>query len=571
MLPLLVAGVLDGGYAGNYGNSRSVMGSSEMKITKKTKGLNIEDVHEAPRFNNSMVSLLNAYPEASLSWYYEKNCGWGPEDFSTGSGIKAWFKCSEGPDHVFRTEIKRWVRGQRTSTLGCPYCRGTYVSVTNWLKNYPDIAAELVVGKDGKTAEQIVAHSPKRRQWQCHACGYSWEASPGDRLAGHGCKVCNVGAGTDLRDFPKALKMFDRKNNPGIDPHRLPNNIPIAWKCSKGADHKFSGRFNKAHYPNSPACTLCNLRIASSTNNLSLDQFLLSEFHPKKNSTLRPEDVPLNSKEPVWWLCLKNKEHEWQSRPRSRTEKGQGCPFCSGNRLSREKTLAVVAPAIALEFCLHKNAPLTPDTVSALSKHLVTWRCLYCSKYWQQKVFIRIKDNPACPHCQKRSDSPVADRAPAAKVLRDDLSSLKSTHPELSEQWHSEKNGTALPEHYSAGSVENVWWQCPAGFDHVWKGPINRRTKSSTKHMGCPFCSGKKVCRGNSLLQCFPAVAALFHQTKNPGVKVEDLTYGSGQIIWWQCSRVDAHLWPEKVNNITSSRRLCPFCAREAEEINRCR
>jgi len=72
------------------------------KHAKTKKGcLFIENVVE-PASTNS-PSFASVYPEAALLWDYKQNCGFGPEDFSYGSSVRAWFKCPVAKDHVFET------------------------------------------------------------------------------------------------------------------------------------------------------------------------------------------------------------------------------------------------------------------------------------------------------------------------------------------------------------------------------------------------------------------------------------------------------------------------------------
>ncbi len=56
---------------------------------------------------------------------------------------------------------------------------------------------------------------------------------------------------------------------------------------------------------------------------------IASEWHKTKNGDLRPSDVTSRSAKRVWWCCLKNQEHEWNTLVHSRAASGSACPFCS--------------------------------------------------------------------------------------------------------------------------------------------------------------------------------------------------------------------------------------------------
>ncbi|MGH9548864.1 MAG: zinc-ribbon domain-containing protein, partial [Terriglobales bacterium] len=253
---------------------------------------------------------------------YEKNCGWGPEEFASRSGVRAWFKCLAGPDHIYQTQIKKWSTAQESgsSSEGCPFCHGTYVSVTNWLFNYPELCAEFNTKRNDFSPKEICAKSKYPAWWICSVCGNEWQATPCDRVAGHGCFVCNIGEHTDLRQYPKALRMFAKTRNKYVDPYCLLKEAEVWWHCPKAKDHLFKQKFYKLNYPGSPCCPYCNHAVSSSTNNLTLNLQLLAEFHPRKNGTLKPKAVALNSQKPVWWICKVGNDHEWRASPASRSQ-----------------------------------------------------------------------------------------------------------------------------------------------------------------------------------------------------------------------------------------------------------
>lgn len=58
---------------------------------------------------------------------------------------------------------------------------------------------------------------------------------------------------------------------------------------------------------------------------------LSKEWHPTKNGSLTPKDVTPSSDKKVWWLCKKNKSHEWAAQITNRNN-GRGCPYCSKRR-----------------------------------------------------------------------------------------------------------------------------------------------------------------------------------------------------------------------------------------------
>ena len=59
--------------------------------------------------------LATINPELAKEWNYEKNCDLNPEDFTTGSDKKVWWKCSKG--HEWQATIEKRNKGR-----GCPEC-----------------------------------------------------------------------------------------------------------------------------------------------------------------------------------------------------------------------------------------------------------------------------------------------------------------------------------------------------------------------------------------------------------------------------------------------------------------
>jgi len=57
----------------------------------------------------------------------------------------------------------------------------------------------------------------------------------------------------------------------------------------------------------------------------------------------------------------------------------------------------------------------------------------------------------------------------------------------------------------------------------------------------------------------YPDIAKQWHPTKNAPLTAEDVSYGSGQKVWWLCSQ--GHAWKAAINS--RRRHGCPFCARQ--------
>ncbi|HEY9786931.1 MAG TPA: zinc-ribbon domain-containing protein [Candidatus Obscuribacterales bacterium] len=358
----------------------------------------IEDVVDPyPLAVRRRQPLARTHPEIAQFWLHEKNCGFGPEDFSHGSTVRVWWFCPEGKDHVYQATITDRVRHGKDGG-GCPFCRGFKVSATNSLADhFPELAKEWVPGLNRLSPHQVTWGSSRRIWWQCKI-GHVWLAAVKSRTRGHGCPKC-AGEALDLRNYPKVLKQFDREKNAGIDPTKLSPRKKVWWKCLKSPDHEWFSLFDAACFTSkSERCPFCRGRSASSTNNLTLDKKLLREFHPTKNGALKPENITLGSHTRVWWRCPKGPDHEWQVSVKDRRQYQTGCPFCANKRLSVTNCFAKVAPHAAAEWHPTKNKRVKPEDVIATSMTPYWFKCKNGHDF-KQKPFYRTRFNGGCKMC----------------------------------------------------------------------------------------------------------------------------------------------------------------------------
>jgi len=201
---------------------------------------------------------------------------------------------------------------------------------------------------------------------------------------------------------------------------------------------------------------------------------LLEEWNYEKNNSLNPKEVTCGSKKKVWWKCKKC-GNEWEATPSNRI-KGTGCPKCGLLKIGTNKTKTLIKkngslftnrPDLAKEWNYDKNNPLTPADVTCGSKKKVWWKC-ELGHEWEASICNR-SNGSGCLYCTGQK----------AIVGKNDL---KTTNPELLEEWDYIKNGELLPENCKAKSNLKVWWKCELG--HSWKTSIAHRTNGNK----CPHC-----------------------------------------------------------------------------------
>lgn len=265
---------------------------------------------------------------------------------------------------------------------------------------------------------------------------------------------------------------------------------------------------------------------------------LLSEWDGGRNLPLQPEQLSAGSAERVWWRC--GKGHSWQASVTSRVSLGRGCPYCAGQRVkSGENDLASRYPEVAARWHPTRNGKLTPAQVMPHTHKRCWWLCEKGHE-WQVSPTALIQGS-GCPYC-------------AGKQAIPGVTDLATTHAELSQQWHPERNGRLTPSQVGQGSTKKVWWLCERG--HSYQAVVFSRVAGT----GCPYCTGRKVWPGfNDLATHFPQLVPEWHPTLNQ-IKPHQITSGSHKQVWWQCR--EGHVWKAAVfARAKQNGTGCPVCA----------
>ena len=111
---------------------------------------------------------------------------------------------------------------------------------------------------------------------------------------------------------------------------------------------------------------------------------------------------------------------------------------------------------------------MKPENFTANSGKKVWWKCEKGHE-WQATVNDR-SNGYGCPYCSGRY---------AIKGEND----LETINPKLAKEWNYERNGNLMPEDFTVGSHQKVWWKCSKG--HEWQATIADRNNGTN----CPICS----------------------------------------------------------------------------------
>ncbi|MCB9605477.1 MAG: zinc-ribbon domain-containing protein [Polyangiaceae bacterium] len=195
----------------------------------------------------------------------------------------------------------------------------------------------------------------------------------------------------------------------------------------------------------------------------------------------------------------------------------------------------------------NEDGGLLPWRVGINSTLFAWWKCPEGPDHEFRRVIHRSRKRgvwTGCPYCAGRLVSVT--------------NCLATVAPEVAAQWHPKKNGKRTPKEIVSGSSEQVWWKCPKGRDHEWRGSVAGRTGG--KRLGCPFCANRRLSVTNSLARVSPRIALEWHPTKNASLRPRDLVAGSTRLVWWRCKRGPDHVWRQSPAARMSGHG-CPFCA----------
>ena len=143
--------------------------------------------------------------------------------------------------------------------------------------------------------------------------------------------------------------------------------------------------------------------------------------------------------------------------------------------------------------------------------------------------------------------------------------SLAEARPDLVQQWTQERNGDVTPESVPAGSSFRAAWRCGRSCEHCrnpheWHARVRNRCLGD---IGCPMCSGHKVCRCQSLAQLCPDLLKQWDYERNRGIDPETLGCSSHKKVSWVCK---AHgQWTSTVRSRATKGSGCPICAQEEQ------
>lgn len=271
------------------------------------------------------------------------------------------------------------------------------VKAKKYLKDMPHLVKEYCFDKNVGVDFDKLTHGMRTKVWWICSRGHTWQAEVKDRHRGNGCpycsnrKVCHDNCLATTH--PHLLKEWDYNKNKLFPEDITYGSTEMAhWICSKG--HCWINSPN-SRTNQSSGCPYCSNKKVNKDNCLSTTHpELAKEWNYNKNK-IKPTDMTAGSGKSVWWKC--KVKHEWKALVASR-KRGDGCPYCSNQKVCKDNCLAVTHPKLAKEWDYDKNK-IKPEEITFGSNKKIWWKCKKGHE-WESTPNNRSLQKK-CPKCYK--------------------------------------------------------------------------------------------------------------------------------------------------------------------------
>lgn len=502
---------------------------------------------------NKSNSLATMFPKLAKQWHPTKNeeLKRTPETISAASGMRVWWQCPVGIDHVWITSVYSRSR----NGAECPFCKNKKVSITNNLeKLFPDIAAEWHPTKNGSlTPSGVVPGSHRSVWWQCpRSVGHIFKKRVDQRTQREqSCPQCtHQTSRPEIRIYTECLKLFDhvrsryKVGSKEIDIFVKEIDLGIEYDgCYYHAGKEKRDR-SKTKFMEEKGITIIRVR-EEPLNKLSDRDVIVRDNRISKadlNALMQAVIENTSSRQ------LRSKLEDYLVLDEFVNEDDYKKYISFLPSPFPENSLQEKNPELARQWHVEKNFPLTPFNFTEKSGKKVWWVCDKNAVHEWETTIAHRSAGKGCPFCAGQ------------KV--DQTNSLAVLFPDIAAQWHPIKNGALTPSDVVARSSKAVWWQCSKVDDHEWKISPGVRVKGH----GCAKCaiarrSTLKVQPLNKRFETYyPDLLKEWDHENNGVLKPEHITKGSNRKINWVCQKDSGHKWSATVHNRGKNKSGCPHC-----------
>lgn len=421
------------------------------------------------------TSLACLYPDIANEWDYDKN-DISPEEIAPKSSKRVWWICPENPKHSYEATVA----ARTYSGNGCPFCSGHQVlEEESFGFLYPDLLEEWDYEKnEGTDPFDLTPKSSQKVWWRCSR-GHSWQTAVYVRTDGHGCNECKKGHTTSFAEqlffiaCQQAFPGHDVRNRYiapfGVEidvyiPHLSLGLEPGNWVLHKRKYEKDQAKRE--------VCRTNGIRLITIYDEYKEKQAPFNEdcyteekFFGNANNYLLIRDILKELFASIDSISLDFWSDEcWKSMAdRARTVSNKAV-------VDSTRSLASVAPEIAVEWHPTLNGDLTPENVYAKGKQIAYWVCPKGHEY-QAPVYDRVEEGRGCGVCSKR----VADSR---------YNTISKLYPEFVGMF--DESNTISPEEITPfNGMVQIAWKCPYCGEVFHKKPSLMFRAASTR---CPHC-----------------------------------------------------------------------------------
>lgn len=245
------------------------------------------------------------------------------------------------------------------------------------------------------------SHGSKKRVWWKCEKGHEWEAPVYSRVSGRGCPFCSnkrvlVGFNDLASTHPGLAAEWDTYGN-DISPEELTAGAhrKVSWVCERGHRWKAPVQNRTKLRSGCPGCD-GKFLIRGENDLRTRSPEVAKEWAPDLNGGTCPDEVHWGTPKKAWWRGTCG--HEWESKVSYRTQRGYGCPVCTGKQvITGVNDLKTHFPQLAREW--HPENDKNPEEVTVSSKYAALWICSKGHEWVSQVSNRTYQDGTKCRRC----------------------------------------------------------------------------------------------------------------------------------------------------------------------------
>lgn len=230
------------------------------------------------------------------------------------------------------------------------------------------------------------------------------------------------------------------------------------------------------------------------------------------------------------------------------------------NKPTSEYNLEILFPSIAKLLHPIKNPGITTSSITPYSHRKLFWICPQSTAdaphEWEATVYNLVKrvtknrKGTGCPFCAKHN----------GKFFKNQSAGFLFAH--IKDQWDYSENKTS-PFDHQPSSHHMAAWKCPNGKleKHKWRQRIYERVGFPS----CPFCTGRKACRDNSI-RSNPELLEEWNYNENLPATPDNTSIAGIKIYVWTC-RFCKHNWKASIYRRIKTKTGCPKCFRRTSYL----